>query len=126
MAKLTDKQRLFVEAYLECWNATEAARQAGYKGNYATLRTIGCQNLTKLNIREQISERLKAKAMSADEVLMRLAEQARGDISEFIRSGGVIDWEAVKHRGHLIKKICHTAGKQSSIELYDAQSALEK
>lgn len=30
MAKLTTKQQVFIQVYLECGNATEAARQAGY------------------------------------------------------------------------------------------------
>ncbi len=30
MSNLTNKQRVFVELYLTLWNATEAAKQAGY------------------------------------------------------------------------------------------------
>ena len=52
MAKLTDKQKAFVNHYLICLNATEAAKRAGYKGSYDTLRSIGSENLTKPNIRE--------------------------------------------------------------------------
>lgn len=122
MAKLTDKQKLFVEAYLECWNATEAARRA----KYAYPNTQGPRLLVHVGIRKIIQERLSAKAMSADEVLMRLAEQARGDISDFIRSHGAIDWDAVHAKGYLVKKIRHTSGKESAIELHDAQAALEK
>ena len=125
-AKLTGKQRLFVEAYLECWNATEAARRAEYQGNENTLGSVGWENMQKPAIAAAISRRLSEKAMSADEVLMRLANMARGDISEFIQDYGAIDWKAVKEKGHLVKKVSHTQGKQSSIELYDAQAALEK
>jgi len=87
---------------------------------------MGSENLSKPVIAEAISNRLKAKAMTADEVLMRLAEQARANLADFVQDYGAIDWEAVKAKGCLVKKISHTAGKQSSIELYDAQSALEK
>jgi hypothetical protein len=63
--------------------------------------------------------------MAADEVLARLAEHARGDLSEFLADdNGAIDWDAVGEKGRLLKRVTHTKGKQSSIELYDAQTAL--
>lgn len=50
-ARLTGRQRRFVEAYLANGNnGTQAARAAGYGGSYATLRAIACQNLRKPNI----------------------------------------------------------------------------
>ena len=126
MAKFTSKQRLFIEAYLECWNATEAARRAGYKGNDNTLGSVGWENMQKPAIKAAISKRLSEKAMSADEVLMRLGDMARGDIAEFVKDYGAINWEAVKEKGCLVKKVSHSKGRHSSIELYDAQAALEK
>jgi phage terminase small subunit len=80
--KLTDKQQVFVEEYLRCWNASEAARRAGYSEK--TARQIGEQNLSKLDIQEKIQARIAELKMSADEVLSRLGEQARGDIGDFI------------------------------------------
>jgi phage terminase small subunit len=80
---LTDKERLFVEHYLACWNATEAARRAGYSQRSA--RSIGSENLTKPNIRTRIEERLSEAAMGANEVLARLAEHARGSMGDFLR-----------------------------------------
>lgn len=44
---LTLKQRRFLRAYLETGNATEAARQAGYKGSDDTLAALGSRNLRK-------------------------------------------------------------------------------
>jgi len=47
--KLTLKQRAWLKAYFETFNATEAARRAGYKcRNEEHLRNIGAQNYTKL------------------------------------------------------------------------------
>jgi phage terminase small subunit len=128
--KLTNKQRAFIEHYLECWNATEAARKAGYQGNSNTLGTVGAENLLKPNIRRRIEERLKTAAMSADEVLSRLSRQARGDMANFINlelRGGKLDLEKAEKLGllHLIKKVSWTK-QGTTIELYDAQSALEK
>ncbi len=80
--KKTDKQRLFVEHYLRTWNASEAARQAGYKGSF---RQIGSENLSKPAIRAQIEERLAQAVMGANEALARLTEQARGfDPADYI------------------------------------------
>jgi phage terminase small subunit len=124
VADLTNKQKAFIEEYLKDFNATRAAERAGYRGNDATLGAIGYENLRKPQIAERVSHRLRESAMTADEVLMRLSEQARADISEFLKEYGAIDWDAVDKKGHLVKKITHTKGKQSIIEIYDAQSAL--
>lgn len=80
--QLTDKQRLWVEAYLETWNATEAAKQAGYNGSYDTIRAIGSQNLSKSHLKAAIEERLTEAAMSANEVLARIARIARGEFGQ--------------------------------------------
>ncbi len=85
MGKLTDKQAAFIEEYLVCLNATEAARLAGYQGTYDSLRTIGSQNLTKTKIRTEIDKRLKSRTMKADEVLYRLDQQARADVGDFFK-----------------------------------------
>jgi len=53
--KLTVKQQRFVDCY--DGNATEAARQAGYKGNDVTLGQVGAENLKKPQIKEAIVAR---------------------------------------------------------------------
>ena len=80
MENLTDKQQLFVEHYLACWNATKAARLAGYSD--ATAGVIGSENLKKPNIQAYITERLASAAMGANEVLARLTVHARADIAD--------------------------------------------
>ena len=47
MARLTDKQKRFVEEYLVDLNATEAAKRAGYSEK--TAYSIGFENLKKQN-----------------------------------------------------------------------------
>ena len=64
--------------------------------------------------------------MPAEEVVARLSRQARADISDFIKPGGGIDWDAVQEQGELVKRITHRKGQSSQIELHDAQAALEK
>jgi len=126
-AACTDKERLFVFEYLACWNGTEAARRAKYDGAYHTLRTIASENLRKPHIRALIDAKIKEKAMSADEVLARLADIARGSMVDFITVNGStrIDFKKAQELGalHLIKSFSKIKGGYK-IELYDAQAAL--
>lgn len=142
--KLSGKQKLFVEYYLQTWNATRAAEMAGYSGSYATLRSIGSENLTKPNIQEQIQERMSSVAMESDEVLARLADMARSfDITEYVElretyavnskgdeyfSGYAlkIDFKALQADGygHLIKKIKQNGSGGIEIEWHDQMAAL--
>ena len=121
---LTNKRRVFIEAYLKCWNASEAARIAEYKHPGSQGHSL----LKIIEIEEEIQRRIEEKAMSADEVLNRLAEQARSDMDDCLTTDhGVVmvDWEKLKAKGltHLVKKFKQTkAGIE--VEFYDAQSAL--
>ncbi|NIQ88802.1 MAG: terminase small subunit [Deltaproteobacteria bacterium] len=127
MADLTPKQRRFVIEYLKDFNGVQAAKRAGYQAkDYFTFGGIAHENLKKPQIRKAIDEYWSAFTMSAEEVIGRLAAQARADISEFIKPGGGIDWEAVQANGELVKRITHRKGQSSQIELHDAQAALEK
>ena len=91
------------------------------------------------NISEVIEERLAEVHMSADEALALLADQARGDLGEFINDFGGIDISQVRKEGKtkLIKrwktKTVTINGKQEDkeihtedLELYDAQAAIDK
>lgn len=137
--KLRDKQILFVEHYLQTWNAAEAARRAGYgvtnDSNDETIASIGRENLRKPAIRARIDARLKEAGMSADEVLARLTEQARGSVEDFIDAKGNIDLAQAKQRRslHNVKKITQKTryvGEvkevEIQLELHDSQGALEK
>ena len=81
---MRNRQKAFINFYLQNWNATDAALKAGYSAK--TARSIGAENLTKPAIAEEVKRRISEAAMSADEVLQRLAEQARGDLGSFFRS----------------------------------------
>jgi phage terminase small subunit len=129
MRQLTKKQRLFVEEYLKSWNATDAARKAGYKGNDNTLASMGDENLRKPAIDAIIQKRLNSKAIDADTTLKGLSDIATGDISDFISIHGnlpVVDFSKAERLGkmHLIKKLTMSEGK-ISFELYSKQRALE-
>jgi len=129
MCRLTDKQAAFIDHYLMCLNATEAASRAGYDGSRESLSVIGSNNLGKVKIREEIDRRLNERTMKADEVLYRLNQHAQGLPPEcFDTSYGqiVIDFDKVKELGltHLVKSVKYNAQGRAQTELYDSQSAL--
>lgn len=131
---LTGKQQLFVDEYLKCWNATEAARRAGYAGGDNTLAVTGYDNLRNPKISDIIQRRLQESAMSADEVLRRLSDMARADIAEFADVERPADLHLDEYHGktHVIKKFKRKItrdqlGRQFEeieLELYPADSAL--
>lgn len=130
--ELNTKQQAFVEAYLQTWNATKAAKIAGY--SEATARQQGSRLLSDANIASRVRERLEQMAMKTDEVLGRLAAHARGDIGDLIDPATMtLDVKKAIEEGNtnLVKKIKQTVitadDKQTEIfefEMYDAQAAL--
>ena len=70
---LTDKQKIFVEAYLSCLDAKKAAILAGYKKDNANV--IGCQNLTKLkkHIQPRLDIQLRLHQISESRILQEEA-----------------------------------------------------
>ena len=73
---LTTKRIAFVEHYLACWNASEAARRAGYRGK---ANVVGPRLLADVSIQAYVKLRLADMQMTADEVMQRLADHARDD-----------------------------------------------
>lgn len=143
---LTDKQIAFVNHYVACWEKTKAAKLAGYSERTAS--SIGFENYNKPEIKAAIDARIAEMAMSADEVLIRLGQQARGNMGDFWdipeQGSPVLNLasERVKDKLHLIKRMKVKTTKRSftdedeepielttteiDFELYDAQTALEK
>ena len=98
MAKLTAKQQRFVEEYLIDLNATQAAIRAGY--SVKTASEQGSQNLSKLNIQQQISkamaERSKRTGVNQDRVVFELSRIAFVKMTDIVNSQGVINPEATE------------------------------
>lgn len=128
MAKaLTKKAQAFIEVYLRTFNASAAAREAGYSERSAG--AIGHELLKKPEIRAAIDARLDELKMSADEVLTRLSEQARASLGDFVQidASGKPEIALSPSKMHLIKslKIRPTEfGTSYEFEMYDAQQAL--
>ncbi|MBI9090727.1 MAG: terminase small subunit [Desulfobacterium sp.] len=99
LKKLTAKQQRFVDCY--DGNATEAARQAGYKGNDATLAVVGAENLRKPNVIAEIRSREEKR--QSNKIATREERQAfwtdvlRGDVKKKIYlAGEVIDTDPLE------------------------------
>jgi len=84
--KLTEKQKRFVDYYIETGNATEAARKAGYSEK--TARSVGAENLTKPDIRKAIDEALQQlqseRIADAKEVMEYLTAVMRREYKECV------------------------------------------
>ena len=130
---------MFIDEYLRDFNATQAALRAGYSPKTAYI--IGHENLKKPKIREEIDRQIEERAMGKDEVLLRLAAMARGDMGDFLDINSMsfqLDMDKANELGltPLIKKAKqHTTTRVQQdgtevenntieIELYDAQAAL--
>jgi len=146
--RLSKKQKMFVEYYLQTWNATQAAIKAGYSKRSAAV--IGSQNLTKVYIAKEIQRRVDEVCMSSDEALKLLSDQARGDfadLAEITTAGFEFNLMEKDEEGNvvinpntkLVKKIKQKVTTYLSkskdgddrevidteLELYSAQRALE-
>lgn len=131
--KLTKKQQLFIEEYFKCnMNATEAAFKVYASKKRETAAVIGSENLKKPKIADEIQRRIDEHAMSANEVLYRLADHARASFDVFLNDYGNITFSSISDAvengyGHLIKKLSVRPTKEGvaiSLELHDPQSAL--
>ena len=120
--KLTYKQQIFINEFLTCFNASEAARRAGYKTK-ANVR--GSNLLNNPMIKAQIDLRISESQMSADEALIRLAQHGRASIADVINAKGNIDWDKVYKNGSVVKSISPSR-YGTRIEIVDSQSALDK
>src|SRR5690554_4071106 len=108
----TEKQRQFCLAYVgkARFNATKAARLAGYTGSYDTIATTGRDNLQKSHIQAAIRALIAERAMPEDQALAMLSEHAMASPEDLLTIEGdeaYIDLAKAKERGilHLIRKV---------------------
>lgn len=129
----THQQQIWLEEYLQCWNATEAARRA----QYAHPEIAGHRN--KETFADEIARRLSANHMSAEEALKILADQARADLGPWMNDEGEVDIGAMKRDGmshliHTVDRYVQSGTNQNGTEwenvrtkvrTHDAQAALK-
>lgn len=120
---MSEKRDVWLAEYLKSFNATDAARKAGY----AWPNKSGPAN--KIALADEIAEKLDELSMSSEEALVRLSEQARAEYSKYLYVDDAlavgVDVQAMidDNKAHLIKAIKETPQGQV-IEFYDAQTAL--
>jgi phage terminase small subunit len=138
------KQRMFVEAYLQSFNATQAAKAAGYSEK--TAYSIGQRLLKNVEVGALIQERLDAMTIDTDKILINLTDQARVSIKPFVKitDEGFVYFDfnqpGALEKMHLIKKIKSKRSRRIEgrgdnaevwedevveVELVDSQKALE-
>lgn len=138
-AKLTPKQRAFIDAYMgNGFNAGQAAITAGYSED--TAYSQASRLLRNVNIASEIKILMRDYIMPAEEVLSRLTEHGRGDIGDlWDESTGQIDWTKARAWGKtgLIKRIKHKTTRvtrengedvetfEDEVELHNPQVALQ-
>jgi len=130
--KLTDKQSLFCEFYVDTLNQTKAAELAGY--SKVSARSSGNDNMKKPEIRAKIEQLFREKNISKDEVTNILIKLAKTDISDYteqvtLPNGDIkqyVNIEKIKKegKGFLIKGIKHT-NSGTTIEFDDRIRAIE-
>lgn len=134
MAKLTAKQKKFVEEYLIDLNATQAAIRAGYSPD--TAKEIGCENLTKPNIKAEIdkaiAERSRRTGINQDRVLRELAKIAFVNPNDVINfSDATVKMTSEENLAAIasvkVKKIPGEYGDatEREVKLYDKLRALD-
>lgn len=128
--RLSIKQRAFIGYYLSTWNATDAARRAGYT-RYPN--TIGSDLLAKPHVQDAIDKYLSDVLVSARETNYRIGVIARGSLKPFVTARGDIDLESPTAQANLdlIKKIKVRTKQyddhsetETEIEIYDHLAAL--
>lgn len=130
--KLNDQQVAFAVAYLKCFNATKAAKEAGYSKN--TAYSQGQRLLKHAEVVEYIHEHLDTEGITPERIKIALADIAfDGNIQAFeawLEGGDTLadlDGEGVNTQ--LVKSIQVSdtkEGQNRKIVLYDRLDALDK
>jgi len=129
---LTGRQQQFVLAYLKCFNATKAAREAGYAESTATHESWLL--LSNIGVAAAISEELDIRGLTPEHIKVAVAEIAFGadlaDFEDFLQKGTSLT--TLRENGvntQFIKAavINRTeTGENRRIEMHDRLAALEK
>lgn len=82
--QLAPDELVFVEAFLETGNASEAYRRTGNKYTSNSLANHAHQMKRRPHVAAEIAFRMRSEVMDANEVLMRLARIARSNIADYL------------------------------------------
>ena len=126
---LTPKEILFAEHYLCTFNATDAARKAGYSER--TARQQGYENLTKPYIQNYIQEKTSATleklGITQEKVIRELARIAFSDITECLQGEYELrDLNKIGPETTAAVKNIRVTKNGFKIDMHDKVKALEK
>lgn len=106
--ELDDKEERFVQAYLEnnC-NGTRAMLAIGFKGTRASACVMASRMLGNVKVRARLREVLDRHAAGREEVVFRLSEHSRADLTECLSETGELDILRMRDAGllHLVKSV---------------------
>lgn len=137
---LSKKHKRVLDEYLICFVQWKAYKAVYPESSEEVCRTSSSRLFADANFKAHLEARLNEVHMSADEAIKRLADMARGDVSDFLNGFGGVDLEKAKGKTHLIKKLKQRTitkiGKgekdedteitDTEVELYSALDAIEK
>lgn len=133
-AKLSEKQKAFVDNYLIDLNASKAARKVGYSEKSTNVR--GSILLAKDNIKSYVNEKMEERAkrteITQDNVVKELAKIAFSDMKDFAvwNKNGVdlIDSDLLGDESSAIQEISSQStefGNNLKLKFYSKLTALE-
>lgn len=142
---MTQKKRVFIDEYPRDFNATRAAKAAGYSPR--TAYSSGQRLLKDVEVQAAIQAHVAEVTMGKDETLLRLSDVARGDIADLMdltEDGYTFKLMVQDENGNLIvnpktklirkikQKVTTIGGSvereivETELELYSSLEALEK
>ncbi len=84
---LEHREKIFVLKYLRCYREDDAAREAGYKEG------MGARLLIRKGVRAALKAFLAGRVMGVTEMLARLSEHARADMTDVLTDIPLLDEE---------------------------------
>ena len=133
---LTPRQRVFVDEWLtgehtgKRFNGRAAYEYAGYSIPESNPSANASKLLRHPKVRAYIKKRMDDMTMSAEEVLMRFTELARGEFGEILTKNAhgrlTIDHDKVLEKKHLVKSFKIDSNGHEQIEFHDSMAALQQ
>jgi succinate dehydrogenase flavin-adding protein (antitoxin of CptAB toxin-antitoxin module) len=82
---LSPTHQTVLDKYFECWEQTEAYKHAYPRSSHSAAKTSAARLFADANFQAHLQARLAENHLSANEVLKRLADMARGDMGIFFK-----------------------------------------
>lgn len=114
---LTGKKQLFIDGYLIHFNATRAAKTAGYSEK--TAYSQGQRLLKNVEIIQHIDARLKESRMNSDEVMKMMKDIAGSNLNDYMK---IVERDRLKP----VKKSLHLLIERKKLEIKRAYMYIER